>query len=233
MTCEVTGCTSGVHAKNLCNRHYERQRERTQHREDQLLYQRARNRAIARLVKGHYDEFVVLWEEEKVVVAEEAQRLAAAVADGKVRLDTPAPSLRDTRNADPVTPPPPPRLPRLKSGPHPVDEPVESRIREDVGRCPLCHEYHDGGHKEAVVRRPVKPLDRGTKPIPRAVPPPRAIPAATAFGSNAGKDEAAQRETVLVELRQGTKVGDIAAVTSLPLAYIYEVADRFRDGAYL
>lgn len=117
--CSAEGCPSPHFATGLCNRHYQRERNRIRpHRSDQRLRVRARHRAVARLVAAHREEFTGLHAEELLLAEAEAQQLAAA-------LDAPA------EDEPPV---------RLLPGPRPKDEPdVTRRIRE-------CAQHHDAGH---------------------------------------------------------------------------------------
>jgi hypothetical protein len=90
------------------------------HRPTQLVFNRARNRARALLVKAHQAEYDALLAHELEVAEAEQQRLEQlAPAPGPVKL-------KGGRKAD--------------------GETIEQRIRTDVGTCPQCIGFHDAGH---------------------------------------------------------------------------------------
>lgn len=141
-TCTAVGCDVAAVAKGLCRRHYGRERDRLRHRhrDDALLRTRARNRAVARLIDAHPDEFAELFAEEKVNAEREAEQLAAAAPQEPVSVQTlPRASATVSVSA--------PRPVRLLSGPRPDDQAPVDRIRADVGRCARCQAYHDRGHR--------------------------------------------------------------------------------------
>jgi len=118
--CEADGCSDRATARGLCVRHYQRLYMAHRDRSDQLVANRARNRARARLVELHREEYEALVEQEMPRAKAEQDALEAkAGADERVRL-----------------------LPGKKA----KSEQLEQRIRSDVGTCPKCIGYHDKGH---------------------------------------------------------------------------------------
>jgi hypothetical protein len=90
------------------------------HRPAQLVFNRARNRARARLVKQHQAEYDALLAEEIAAAEAEQERLE-----------------RLASTSGPV---------KLKGGKPAANETIEQRIRVDVARCVKCHQFHDAGH---------------------------------------------------------------------------------------
>ena len=118
-------------------------RDTAQGRRYQLIYQRARGRAVARLIRAHQDEYDALLADEKQHAQAEADALdLTATQQGEKHGDEPA---------------------RLKSGRKARGQTVLDRI--DVGRCPHCIKHHDAGHKCAVCG--AKPGDKPTPPRPQ------------------------------------------------------------------
>jgi hypothetical protein len=91
------------------------------HRPTQLVFNRARNRARARLVTQHQDEYENYLAEELEQAEAEQNRLEEAH-----RLDGPI---------------------KLKGGRRAAGETLEQRVRTDVGSCPRCVQSHDAGHR--------------------------------------------------------------------------------------
>ena len=88
---------------------------------------RARTRAYGRLAKMFPVEFKALMAEELAKAKTEARQLGTvAVAHD----DEPAHEV----------------VVQLKPGPRMVGETALDRVREDVGRCPICINRHDKGH---------------------------------------------------------------------------------------
>lgn len=148
MTCSVDGCAERVACKGMCRLHYDRERGRNRHRhrDDALLRVRARNRAVARLIDAHPDEFADLFAEEKARAEVEADELEAAADRDK----SPSPVMPrpDVRTSGATASPTSPRKPiRLLTGPRPAGQRAVDRIRDDVARCARCQTFHDQGHR--------------------------------------------------------------------------------------
>lgn len=118
--CAHPSCTEAVHAKGKCRRHYERTRHR--HREDKLLVNRARGRALTRLRQRYPKIYQQYYDEELAIVLDEDRRIEAAT--GRERT-------------------------RLLSGPHPADDDVTARVDTErlVIKCKTCLNYHARGHR--------------------------------------------------------------------------------------
>lgn len=129
--CERGGCENVQKARGLCKKHYDRERgappRAHRHREDRVLALRARNRAVARLVKLHVEEFRALYEETIVeVLAEDVELRRVAEAMGAEPTDDR-------------------QVVRLKRGPAREDEEIADRI--ELGpACSQCEVYHGRGH---------------------------------------------------------------------------------------
>lgn len=77
--CTAEDCRKPVAAHGLCRSHYDRMRGKGRKRgEDAILRARARNRASARLVELHKEEFKQLYEQAKLDVQAETEELAKA-----------------------------------------------------------------------------------------------------------------------------------------------------------
>jgi predicted TIM-barrel fold metal-dependent hydrolase len=117
--CSVKGCDDPMRSNGLCKRHYERERHRHRDRRSRLTWQRARNRALARLALEYPGRFRALIEEE--VRKAEAEQRALTEATGE-------------------------EIALLRAGPRGTDQTALDRLRTDVGVCPSCHANHDFGH---------------------------------------------------------------------------------------
>lgn len=130
--CARGDCDRPAERKGLCRKHYDRERgPRHRHREDRVLANRARNRAVTALVKAHPVEFQMLLEAARAEVAREhAELLKVAVAMG----------------AEPTGDR---RVVRLRPGPPTSDEdsPADRIASGDTQRgCASCSRYHERGH---------------------------------------------------------------------------------------
>ena len=124
------GCDQPAEKKDLCRRHYDRQREPTRtDRQTPRRYARARawKRAATRLVALHRDEFERYLAEEKAKAFEETERLHELASAAGVR--------------------PHDGIARLRPGPKPDDEEPHERLLLDPERCPQCTKTHDHGHR--------------------------------------------------------------------------------------
>jgi hypothetical protein len=127
--CEVGGCDREVKAHAQCQMHYDRERGRHRKREDRVLPTRARNRAVAALIKEHPEEFAKYLASALAEVQAEHQRIVALAKEQGVEV-------ADAR-----------RVFRLKRGPVADDENVEDRAQfADPVQCPSCDGYHESAH---------------------------------------------------------------------------------------
>lgn len=128
--CERAGCDEVQKAHGLCQRHYDRERSGARgprRREDRVLTTRARNRAVARLIAKHPEEFDKLYHECLTKVqAEDAELRRVAAETGAV----------PTNDGQVL---------RLKRGPAAEDEEIVDRI-DLTPHCPECELYHVDGH---------------------------------------------------------------------------------------
>lgn len=136
--CARGDCDRPAERRGLCRMHYDRERgPRHRHREDRVLANRARNRAVTALVKAHRAEFTRLLEAAKVQVAtEHAELLMVAKAMGA----------EPTGDRQVV---------RLRPGPPTSDEDDISERITTPSTCDRCETYHQRGHACPVC---------GTKP---------------------------------------------------------------------
>lgn len=102
---------------------------------------RARQRALRRLAELHPRDFAGL-------MAEEIEKARAELEPLKAAADATGKGTSHTQRHDPVRR----RKPvgeiaaLLKGGPRPAGQSPVERLRDDVGRCPLCIDSHDRGH---------------------------------------------------------------------------------------
>lgn len=130
-TCQRAGCDKPRKAHGLCPTHYNREREGARHRlrDDRILPNRARTRAVSRLIEAHREDFDRLLTVALAEVTEEARILAVLAAAEGVELTGDG------------------QVWRFRPGPRPDDEDPIDRLRTDDGRaCPSCLFFHDGGH---------------------------------------------------------------------------------------
>jgi hypothetical protein len=129
--CERADCDEPQKAHGLCQRHYDRERSSARgprRREDRVLTTRARNRAVARLIMKHPEEFDRLYHECLTSVqAEDAELRRVAKQTGA-----------EPTNDGQVL--------RLKRGPAAEDEEIVDRIDPAPPPCRDCTTYHQSGH---------------------------------------------------------------------------------------
>lgn len=129
--CDRAGCDEPQKAHGLCQRHYDRERSSARgprRREDRVLTTRARNRAVARMIAKHPEEFDRLYHECLAKVQAEDAELR------KVAAQTGAEPTHDGQ------------ILRLKRGPAAEDEEIVDRIDPAPPPCELCSTYHDAEH---------------------------------------------------------------------------------------
>lgn len=136
MKCERTDCPNDAVAKKLCRSHYERNRGRHRHRDDRILANRARSRALTILMDRHKGEYEVIYVAVYQQVLDE---------DAKVNADV-APTPKPATRARPTPPVPKPPV-KLRPGPRPVDEAPLDRVDLAKIQCKTCRSYHERGHK--------------------------------------------------------------------------------------
>jgi hypothetical protein len=128
--CSADGCQNPQVSKELCRKHYDRERETTRtDRKTPRRYARARawKRAAARLIAEHRDEFDRFLAEEKAQAFEETERLHELATAAGVR--------------------PHDGIARLRPGPKAEDQEPHERLLLDPGRCPQCARTHSHGHR--------------------------------------------------------------------------------------
>jgi hypothetical protein len=101
---------------------------------------RARQRAMRRLTELHPRDYERIYAEE-VDKARDELGVIKAVADETGK------GASHTARHDPVQRRKPVEtVPLLRGGPLPAGQTITDRLRDDVGRCPLCIDSHDRGH---------------------------------------------------------------------------------------
>lgn len=149
--CERGDCDRPIKAHGLCQLHYDKERARHRHREDRVLPTRARNRAVAALIRAHPEEF-----KERL-----AKSLADVHAEHALIVELAKEHGVDVTNDA--------RVFRLRRGPTGDDEQIEDRaiLQPAESGCPACHRTHDRGHFCPECGTTLgQPVERGTSPKP-------------------------------------------------------------------